>query len=67
MSEALPSLPAVAGASVSASLGLPSSGSASATPSSVVSRRQCMKDHGFSDRVVDRIEKSRALSTKAHY
>ena len=55
------------GASASASLGLPSSGSASATPSTVVSRRQRMKDQGFSDRVVDRIEKSRALSTKAHY
>ena len=26
-----------------------------------------MKDQGFSDRVVDRIEKSRTLSTKAHY
>ena len=26
-----------------------------------------MKDQGFSDRVVDRIQKSPALSTKAHY
>ena len=65
--EALPLLPTVAGASLSASLGLPSSGSASATPSTVVSRRQRMKDQGFSDRVVERIEKSRVLSTKAHY
>ena len=64
--EALLSLPAVAGASVSVSLGLPSSGSANATPSAVVSRRQHMKDQGFSDRNLDRIEKSRALSTKAH-
>ena len=35
--ETLPSLPAVAGASASASLGLPSTGSASVTPSTVVS------------------------------
>ena len=65
--EALPLLPTVAGASAPASLGLPSSGSASATFSTVVSRRQCMNDQSFSDRVVDRIEMSRALSTKAHY
>ena len=54
--EALPSLSIVAGASASASLGLPSSGSTSATPLTVF-RRQRMKDQGFSDRVVDRIQK----------
>ena len=65
--ETLPLLPTVAGASAAASLGLPSLGSASATPSTVVSRRQRMKDLAFSDRIVDRIEKSRARSMKAHY
>ena len=44
--EALPPLSAVAGASSSASLGLPSSGSSSAAPSAVVSRRQRMKEPG---------------------
>ena len=47
MHEALPSLSVVTGASVSPSLGLPSSGSSGAAPSAVVSRRQRHEEPGF--------------------
>ena len=56
-----------AGVSTSAALGLRTSESASVEPAAVVSREDRMRQMGFSDKVISRLNKARATSTLKHY
>ena len=60
-------LPAASIASATTSLELRTSGSAVVESSAVVSREDRMKQMGFSEKVIDRLNKARATSTQKHY
>ena len=61
------SVPSHAGVGTSAALGSRASGSASVEPSALVSREDRMRQMGFSDKVISRLDKARASSTRKHY
>ena len=61
------SVPSHTGVGTSAALGSRASGSASVEPTAVVSRKDRMRQMGFSDKVISRLDKARATSTRKHY
>ena len=61
------SVPLHTGDGTSAALGSCASGSASVEPTAVVSRKDRMRQMGFSDKVISRLDKARATSTRKHY
>ena len=61
------SVPSLASVGTSAALGSRASGSASVEPSAVVSREDRMRQMGFSDKVISRLDKARSASTRKHY